>query len=61
MGCSNRFLEREFKTVRYELTVTIFNQDRWHGFRMPGRPDLFPPYGREYADPGDGLARGDST
>lgn len=44
--CSNRFLTREFKTVRYELTVTIFDRNRFHykedtQLRMPGRKDLF--------------------
>ncbi|WP_231989397.1 heme-binding beta-barrel domain-containing protein [Nitrospira japonica] len=44
--CSNRFLDREFKTVRFELTVTIFGRDRFHYkedslLRMPGKPDLF--------------------
>ena len=44
--CSNRFLTREFKTVRYELTVTILDANRFHykedtQLRMPGRKDLF--------------------
>jgi hypothetical protein len=44
--CSNRFLDKEFKTVRYELTVTVLDQNRFHykedtQIRMPGRPDLF--------------------
>ena len=44
--CSNRFLDKEFKTVRYELTVTVLDQNRFHykedtQLRMPGRPDLF--------------------
>ena len=44
--CSNRFLDKEFKTVRYELTVTIYDKNRFHykedtQLRMPGRPDLF--------------------
>jgi hypothetical protein len=44
--CSNRFFDKEFKTVRYELTVTILDQNRFHSkedtqLRMPGRPDLF--------------------
>ncbi|NJL18459.1 MAG: FABP family protein, partial [Nitrospira sp.] len=44
--CSNRFLEKEFKTVRYELTVTILDKNRFHykedtQLRMPGQTDLF--------------------
>lgn len=44
--CSNRFMDKEFKTVRYELTVTIHDKNRFHyqedtQLRMPGRPDLF--------------------
>jgi hypothetical protein len=44
--CSNRFLDKEFKTVRYVLTVTVLDQHRFHykedtQLRMPGRPDLF--------------------
>lgn len=44
--CSNRFLEKEFKTVRYELTVTILDQNRFQyredtQLQMPGRSDLF--------------------
>ena len=44
--CSNRFLAKEFKTVRYELTVTILNKNRFHyredtQLQMPGRSDLF--------------------
>lgn len=44
--CSNRFLDKEFKTVRYELTVTVLDQNRFHykedsQLRMPGKPDLF--------------------
>ena len=44
--CSNRFLDKEFKTVRYELTVTVLDQNRFHykedtQLRMPGRSDLF--------------------
>ena len=44
--CSNRFLDREFQTVRYEVTVTI-HADGCVGYdedtvlKMPGRPDLF--------------------
>jgi len=44
--CSNRFLAKEFKTVRYELTVTILDKDRFHyredtQLQMPVRSDLF--------------------
>ena len=44
--CSNRFLVKEFKTVRYELTVTILDENRFHypedtQLQMPGRSDLF--------------------
>ena len=44
--CSNRFLEKEFKTVRYELTVTVLDKNRFHykedtQLHMPGRSDLF--------------------
>ncbi len=44
--CSNRFLDKEFKTVRYELTVRILEGSRFHykedtQLRMPGRTDLF--------------------
>ena len=48
--CSNRFLDKEFKTVRYELTVTVRGQNRFlykedSQLRMPGRPELFHPTG----------------
>lgn len=44
--CSNRFLDREFKTVRYELTVTVHGRDSFSyqedtQLRMKGKPDLF--------------------
>lgn len=44
--CSNRFLDKEFKTVRYELTVTVLDQNRFlykedTQLHMPGKPDLF--------------------
>ena len=44
--CSNRFLDKEFKTVRYELTVTVLGQNRFHykedtQLCIPGQPDLF--------------------
>ena len=44
--CSNRFLAKGFKTVRYELTVAILDKDRFHyredtQLQMPGRSDLF--------------------
>jgi hypothetical protein len=37
---------KEFKTVRYELTVTILDENRFHyredtQLQMPGRSDLF--------------------
>lgn len=39
--CSNRFLDKEFKTVRYQLTVTMLDANRFHykedsQLRMPG-------------------------
>ncbi|HXD99896.1 MAG TPA: hypothetical protein VN646_25300 [Candidatus Acidoferrum sp.] len=46
LGPLNRFLDREFQTVRYELTVTIYADDTF-GYdedtvlKMPGRPDVF--------------------
>jgi hypothetical protein len=44
--CSNKFLDKEFKTVRYELTVTVLHQDKFHykedsQLRIPGQPDIF--------------------
>lgn len=44
--CSNRFLDREFKTVRYELTVRILDGNRFHykedtQLRMAGKEELF--------------------
>jgi hypothetical protein len=44
--CSNRFLDEEFKTVRYALKVTIHGADSFSyredtQLRMKGRPDLF--------------------
>lgn len=44
--CSNRFLDREFKTVRYELTVTLHGPDSFSyhedtQLKMKGRGDLF--------------------
>ncbi|MBH0200392.1 MAG: hypothetical protein HP497_13405 [Nitrospira sp.] len=44
--CSNRFLDKEFKTVRYELPVTVLGKNRFHykedtQLRMPGKLDLF--------------------
>jgi len=46
LGPLNRFLDREFQTVRYELTVTIhaddtFGYDEDTVLKMPGRPDVF--------------------
>jgi len=46
MRASSRCLDREFQTVRYELTVTIYADDTF-GYdedtvlKMPGRPDVF--------------------
>ncbi|MBL7714297.1 MAG: FABP family protein [Bdellovibrionales bacterium] len=44
--CSNKFLDREFKTVRYELKVTIHGDDEFSyeedtQLKMKGRKDLF--------------------
>lgn len=44
--CSNQFLDREFKTVRYELNVSInqdgsFTYDEDTQIQMMGRKDLF--------------------
>jgi len=44
--CSNPFLDEEFKTVRYELEVTIHDDDSFTyaedtQLRMKGRADLF--------------------
>lgn len=44
--CSNQFLDREFRTVRYELTVTVLNGNTFRyeedsQLLMPGRPDVF--------------------
>ena len=44
--CSNKFLDENFKTVRYELTVTIhddntFSYDEDTQLQMPGKPELF--------------------
>lgn len=44
--CSNQFLDREFRTVRYELKITVHDADSWSYFEdtqmeMPGRDDLF--------------------
>lgn len=44
--CSNQFLDREFKTVRYELTLTVHDQDSFTytedtQLRMKGRSDQF--------------------
>ena len=44
--CSNKFLDREFKTVRYELTVTMHGRDRFSynedtQLKMKDRGDLF--------------------
>jgi hypothetical protein len=44
--CSNRFLEREFKTVRFELTVTVhgtdsFSYDEDTQLQIKGQADVF--------------------
>ena len=44
--CSNKFLDREFKTVHYELTVTLHGRDSFSykedtQLKMKGRSDLF--------------------
>ena len=44
--CSNRFLDREFQTVRYEVTVRVHDDgsisyDEDTQLKLPGRPDLF--------------------
>ena len=44
--CSNQFLDREFRTVRYELIVTVnddgsFSYDEDTQLQLPGRPDVF--------------------
>jgi hypothetical protein len=44
--CSNRFLDREFQTVRYEVTVRVnddgsVSYDEDTQLKLPGRPDLF--------------------
>lgn len=44
--CSNKFLDEQFKTVRYELTVTIhddnsFSYEEDTQLRIPGQPDIF--------------------
>lgn len=44
--CSTQFLDREFQTVRYELTVTMHDPDSFTytedtQLRMKGRSDLF--------------------
>ncbi|QPJ65512.1 MAG: FABP family protein [Candidatus Nitrohelix vancouverensis] len=44
--CSNQFLDREFKTVRYELKITVHNADSFSyeedtQLKMKGKTDLF--------------------
>ena len=44
--CSNRFLDQEFKTVRYELTVTVHGRESFSykedtQLKMKGRQDIF--------------------
>lgn len=33
--CSNRFLDKKFKTERYELTVTVLDQNRFRTRKTP--------------------------
>jgi len=44
--CSNKFLDKEFKTVRYELTVTVldantFRYEENSQLLIAGQPDIF--------------------
>ena len=44
--CSNQFLDKAFKTVRYELTVTVLDGDRFRyeedtQLQIPGQAELF--------------------
>lgn len=44
--CSNKFLDREFRTIRYELKVIIHDQNTFSYeedtvLQMPGRQDVF--------------------
>lgn len=44
--CSNKFLDQEFKTVRYELTITVLDGETFRykedtQLRIPGQPDIF--------------------
>ncbi len=44
--CSNKFLDREFKTVRYELTVTVHDADSFSyeedtQLRIKGQKEIF--------------------
>jgi hypothetical protein len=44
--CSNRFLDLEFQTVRFEMTVTIHDDDSFTyeqdtQLKLPARPDIF--------------------
>jgi len=44
--CSNKFLDREFKTVRYDLTITLHNRDSFSysedtQLKMKGRAEIF--------------------
>jgi hypothetical protein len=44
--CSNQFLDQEFKTVRYELKITVhseesFSYDEDTQLKIKGKPDLF--------------------
>ena len=44
--CSNKFLDREFKTVRYELTITVHGHDSFRykedtQLKIKGQKDIF--------------------
>lgn len=44
--CSNKFLDKEFKTVRYEIKITLhgdqtFTYEEDTQLKMPGRKDIF--------------------
>lgn len=44
--CSNKFLDEEFKTVRFEMKITIHNNDSFSydqdtQIQIKGKPDLF--------------------
>jgi len=44
--CSNKFLDREFKTVRYELSITVHDHESFSyredtQLKMKGQPNIF--------------------